>query len=152
MRPTRTCAVSLASTFSRSAMVARTPATRRSASSRPRMRAAGACCSSLGCMLALLHLEDLAVDLVGDADAAALGDAAGVFLSQHGAVDAAACAIIAERPFGLVRREQPLEGLLEEHGLEVLRGLARLELARRLQGIGEASGAAGGELAGGAVR
>ena len=58
-------------------MVARTLATRRSASSRDRMRAAVCRCfcrCSRPRMVALLHPEDLAIDLVGDADAAALGD------------------------------------------------------------------------------
>src|SRR3712207_3394954 len=105
-------------------------------------------------MVALLHLEDLAIDLIGDADAAAPGDAAGVFLHQHGAVDLAAHAIVAERALRAAGREQAIERLLEEHGFEILRRLARLGLglSARLKRFRELPGGAGRELAGRAER
>src|SRR3712207_19698 len=105
-------------------------------------------------MVALLHLEDLAIDLIGDADAAAPGDVARVFLDQHGAVDLAAHAVVAERTLGTVRSEQAIQRLLQKHRFEVLRRLARpgFVLPTRLKRLHELAGSAGCELAGCAER
>src|SRR4051794_2801983 len=125
MRPSRRCPVSSASAVSSSAMTPSTPSRRRSASPRLATRGRG---SGLGALSTrgLLDLHHLAIDLVGDADAARLRQRAGVFLDQHRAVDRAAGAVVAERAFGARGREHALEALLEEHGLEILRSLAGL--------------------------
>src|SRR3954467_3268033 len=120
--PARTCAVSAPNVASSSRMPDRTEPMRSSAPARLVTREM----SGVSGMRALLQLQELAVDLAGDADAAGLRDAAGVFLDQHRAVDRAAGAVVAERPLRAARREHPLEGLLEEHRLEILGGLFRL--------------------------
>src|SRR3954451_341694 len=122
MRPLPTCSVSCARRASRSRSVASTFPTRASASARPATRGRGAGSAALG-MGTLLDLEHLAVDLVGDADAARFRQRAGVFLDQHRAVHRAPGAVGAERTFRARGAKHALWTLLEEHGLEVLRGL-----------------------------
>src|SRR5690349_20992244 len=107
-------------------MVASTPATSSSASARPPIRVGSAGLTS-PCMIApFLHAHHLAKHLIADADAAALDDAAGIFLHEHRTVDRSARAVLAERAVLSDRLEHAVESLFEEHGFEIVGRLADL--------------------------
>src|SRR4051794_29287775 len=138
-RPTRTWAVSASSSNSRSRMVASTPSTSCSACARSAIRVD---CTGLvpPCMAAsFLHAHHFTKDLVADAETAAFDDAAGIFLHEHRTVDRAARPVIAQGAVVADGLEHAVEGLLEEHGFEIVGGLARLgafRVERILDGLG----------------
>src|SRR3954452_23127836 len=107
-------------------MVASTPSTSCSASARPAIRVG---CTGLvpPCMAAsFLHPHHFTKHLIADAETAALDDVAGIFLHEHRTVDRAACPVIAQGAIFADGLEHAIEGLLEEHGFEIVGGLARL--------------------------
>ena len=79
----------------------------------------GASVAAGSALMPLLQGEDVAIDAVGDADAAGLGDRAGIFLDEHAAPGAAGLAL-AERAVLAEAGEHLADHGLEEHQLEVL--------------------------------
>src|SRR6185312_11847115 len=78
----------------------------------------------------LLHGDHRPVDLVGDADAAGLGEGLGVFIRQERTPDAG-CAFTPEGAFAIDAGIHLLQHRIEEHRLEVLRdGLRRSHVRR----------------------
>src|SRR6476661_8273893 len=75
--------------------------------------------------MALLLRQQAAIDVVGDADPAGLGEGLGVFLREQRAPHAGRAAA-AERPVAVEAGRHLLEHGIDEYRLEVLRGGARL--------------------------
>src|SRR5262245_66587312 len=71
-----------------------------------------------------LHRKERTIDMVGEPDAAGLGEGLGIFVAQERAPHADG-AFAAERPFALDRGEHLVEHRVEEHRLEIDRRLLR---------------------------
>src|SRR3982751_1263181 len=84
--------------------------------------------------MGLLQGEDVAIDAVGDTDAAATGHGAGIFLDEE-APPGAACLAFAERSVLAEAREHLLHHGMEEDALEILCGFAGFGLGRSGSGV-----------------
>src|SRR5215470_6337795 len=139
MRPARTSWVSSSSTASSPAMASASRAISRAPSAALAIGArAGAGLGGGGMALCslrrdraarLLMGDEGAIDVIGKADAASLGESLGVLLGQERAPDAHPDTA-AERAFAIDGGEHVLKHLIEEHRLEVLGGLLGAGVAR----------------------
>src|SRR6478736_6243920 len=123
-RPARTSSVSSPTRCDRDPSASSTASTSARALSASAMRglssrinlAADILCPAGGLFL---QADQVAHDLVGQADAAGLLDLLGVLLAELRTPDAAARAVFAERTFGAVAGGQAVGHLFEKHCLEV---------------------------------